>query len=178
MNNVLTFPRKTAANKSSLQAADDEQAVLKHLERYQWHYGRDAYWFFVTKHNRLPDKQEALTLGRLLNHKVKSTDGKYYPRKSRKERQVAAIEANVRLQQERVDEARLTLEASISALNEVSISSSFLARELRMNSNLDMANRVKTAINWWLEFAREWTSDDKEHQRANKRKNSRSIVQN
>ena len=47
-------------------AAPVRSSIDRHLDRYQWNFGRDAYWFFVTEKGKLPDRLEAEGLAALL----------------------------------------------------------------------------------------------------------------
>jgi hypothetical protein len=83
MAEVISFPGRSTTNNCCIEVQFEPRTSLqRHLDRYQWHFGRDSYWFFVTQKNRLPDKTEALGLAGLLGHRLKANDGKYYGLKS------------------------------------------------------------------------------------------------
>ena len=82
MAQIIAFPSAPVVANDKVQlAVSFRSPTLRHLDRYQWHFGRDAYWFFVSEKSRLPDRYEAEGLAVLLGHGVKAVDGKYYGRR-------------------------------------------------------------------------------------------------
>jgi hypothetical protein len=145
MAQVILFP--TAITLSELPIVAEppiRSPLLRHLDRYQWHFGRDSYWFFVTEKNRFPNQLEAIGLSGLLGHRVKADDGKYYgPKLSvKKKKKVAAVSP-----------LEVAIESLNSALIRVSDLSSgqlsdadFKFLELNKNISEHIANQVEMTL--------------------------------
>lgn len=79
MAKIIPFSKNSATPLAENDVTVTVRSPLqRHLDRYQWHFGRDAYWFFATEKSRLPNKEEAQGMATLLGHSIKASDGKYY----------------------------------------------------------------------------------------------------
>ena len=170
MAKILTFPCRQNANSSSESRNSEHVNFELHLERYQMHYGRDAYWFFCTKHHQLPSRNQALDLSALLKHKLKSADGKYYLAGATKANE-RDINKSIRARNNLTKE-RLNIEASAQLLQTVTTAPALIASELLRTSNIEVANQIEYALKWWADFSREWTSNDQNHKGTPKKTKS------
>jgi hypothetical protein len=148
MAQVILFPGLLASSVVERDLEFPERSpLLRHLDRYQWHFGRDSYWFFVTEKNRFPDKTEAKGLGHLLGHRVKAEDGKYYgpktllDRKRSKPAKLISLEASMNCLKLSIDQVA---DACSRSLNNTDIA--YL--ELNKNVSEHIANQLQLVLSF------------------------------
>lgn len=153
MAQVINFPNKSR----SIPAAQFSTSLDELLADYQWHYGRDAYWHYVKKHGKLPEASAAISLCKLLGHKVRGENLKYFhPSRKKADRKIGkkATRENLRL--------LLLVEQLANSIAELGKSGSSVAKELKKNNSEHIANYSEVALNWIADFHREWISADEE----------------
>jgi hypothetical protein len=130
-------------NNVALPASD---ALTKYLSRYQWHFGRDAYWHFVRKKNALPTPEEARGLSALLGHKVKAANNKYYGSGislQRRKRKTSQSKPK-RIANDLVHCLKTICEAAALPTEDAKL----ISRNLRLVGGEQIANQLAAALNW------------------------------
>jgi hypothetical protein len=140
----------------------------RHLVKYQWHYGRDAFWHYVKKHGELPCAATAQSLANMLGHKIKSKTNSYFSPSV----QCNGYEARKLgcVHQEQLQQIIDFIEHSAHAIEQFEIEKS--AVEVLKTNNEHLANQIERALSWWIVLSDSWSRNGELNKRPTNSKNS------
>lgn len=154
MAKIIQF-RQTASrlDKTAAELKTSLDEYTKYLSRYQWHFGRDAYWHFLNKKKSLPTACEAEGLATLLGHKVKASDNKYYGK---------GIGLQKRSRKVPKSESRTTATNFIHCLKVFNDAAAISENDIELLSLLEkqenrehIANQLSVALEWMAKLLNE-----------------------
>lgn len=148
---ALAAPVTGAEEGARLDAEHRQALLLLDVSDYERAHGANAYTAYIRKHGKRPAPAEARAIGLLVGKRVKADDGRFYPKKTKAEREFE------REQKKRSDEAgerldrSLRLRHAIVELAEMPISPENI--DIFYLDEREIATKLHAALSWLNRFA-------------------------
>ncbi len=139
-------------------AGDSQRELRVAAASFANRYGKNIYSDFILEHGRLPDRSEAVIIGRLLGFQVRASDGSMQPRRSNR---VVRERKRVREDKHRLWDQIARLRAALSYLAKNEDDPTLVIGEIISTDRLEIDANLEKSLAWLNRFAHAWIGHDR-----------------
>lgn len=139
------------AEDARIEAEYQQALLLLDISDYERANGPNAYTTYVRKHGKRPPPAEAKTLALVIGKRVKADDGRFYPKKTKAQRQLEREEKKRREARAVVHERSFRLRLAITDLADMDLSPADI--EMFYLDERAIQTKLQSAVEWLTRFA-------------------------
>ncbi len=116
-------------------------------------HGKNPYSDFILEHGRLPDRSEAVVIGRILGVQVRASDGSLQPSRTKSDMRARK---KVRTEKARIWDQIAYLRAALNYLAKSDGDPALIVGEMISTDRLEIDANLEKSLLWLSRFAHEW----------------------